>query len=149
MFIRIRCKVFRLYTLFYYRLCTARRNGCFFMKEFYEISVLIDFYGQMLTDKQYEILDLHYNNDYSFGEIAELFSISRQGVYDNIKRGKKVLVQMEEKLRLIEKFDVQRNKISEMLEIVKLIDLDKLDTYTKDKIICLERNISLIVENME
>jgi len=48
-------------------------------------------------------MDMHYNNDYSFGEIADYLKISRQGVYDNIKRGKKILYNTEQKLEIIRK----------------------------------------------
>jgi len=74
------------------------------MDNVYEISLLLDFYGQLLTKRQYEILDLHFNNDYSLGEIAEQLSISRQGVYDSVKKGKAVLNEMEQKLGLVKKF---------------------------------------------
>ena len=49
-------------------------------------SMLLDFYGELLTDKQRECLDLHYNEDLSLSEIAEQLGISRQGVWDNIRR---------------------------------------------------------------
>lgn len=92
------------------------------MENVFEISMLLDFYGQLLTERQYEILDLHYNNDYSLAEIAEQLNISRQGVHDNIKRGCATLSRMEEKLGLMEKFNQQKSKAKEVL-----MDLDSLD----------------------
>lgn len=61
------------------------------MDNVYKMSMLLDFYGQMLTKRQYEIMDLHFNSDYSLGEIAQHFNISRQGVHDNIKGAKEYL----------------------------------------------------------
>ena len=54
-------------------------------------SMLLDFYGELLTDKQRECFDLHYNEDLSLSEIAEQLGISRQGVWDNIRRAESVL----------------------------------------------------------
>ena len=51
------------------------------------VSVLLDFYGQLLTQKQNDALDLYYNQDLSLSEIAAHMGITRQGVRDNIKRG--------------------------------------------------------------
>ena len=51
------------------------------------IALLFDFYGEMLTEKQKDVIDLYYNEDLSLAEIAEHEGISRQGVRDNIKRG--------------------------------------------------------------
>jgi predicted DNA-binding protein YlxM (UPF0122 family) len=66
-----------------------------------EISMLYDFYGQMLTDKQRDIIELYYNDDLSLGEISESLGISRQGVYDMLKRSEKILYGYEEKLCLV------------------------------------------------
>lgn len=68
------------------------------------ISTLLDFYGNLLTDKQREALELYYNQDFSLAEIAENMDISRQGVRDFIKRGEKQLEEFEEKLQLSKKF---------------------------------------------
>ena len=92
------------------------------MDELYTIGILLDFYGQMVTKRQYEILDLHYNNDYSLGEIAQELNISRQGVYDNIKRGKAALFDMEQKLGLVGRFNKQKEKASEILKALEDID---------------------------
>ena len=80
------------------------------MEDLVRVSLLLDFYGQMLTKRQFDILDLYYNSDYSLGEIAEELEISRQGVHDNIRRGKAALFDMESKLGLVERFNAQKEK---------------------------------------
>ena len=67
-------------------------------------SMLLDFYGELLTDKQRECYDLHVNEDLSLSEIAEQSGISRQGVWDNIRRAESSLREMEEKTGLIRRF---------------------------------------------
>lgn len=62
---------------------------------------LYDFYGQLLTPRQQEFMDLYYREDLSLGEIAERFEISRQAVYDNLRRSEKLLEEYEEKLQLL------------------------------------------------
>lgn len=75
-----------------------------------QISVLLDFYGDMLTEKQREILEGYYNDDLSLGEIAEEREITRQGVRDAIKRAELQLTEMEERLGLAKRFwKVQEN----------------------------------------
>lgn len=106
------------------------------MDELYKISLLLDFYGQMLTKRQYEILDLHYNSDYSLGEIAEELDISRQGVYDNIKRGKAALFEMEDKLGLVSRFSRQKERTSEILTLLSSIDISALDPKDRQ---CIEK----------
>jgi len=116
------------------------------MDELTEISLLLDFYGQLITKRQFEILDLHYNNDYSLGEIAEQMNISRQGVYDNIKKGKAALGGLEEKLKLIDRFSEQRNKAKEILTILDGINEDMLPEKEAQK---LKEVKNLVIEIME
>ncbi|HNU79485.1 MAG TPA: putative DNA-binding protein [Bacillota bacterium] len=96
-----------------------------------QIALLFDFYGQLLTEKQIEIVDMYYNNDLSLGEISEQQGISRQGVYDTLKRAERTLYQYEEKLGLVDRFLKQKQnmKIIEMLE-----ELTKEDGYDSVKI---------------
>ncbi len=66
-------------------------------------SVLLDFYGDMLTEKQKDVMELYYNQDLSLAEISEHEDITRQGIRDNIKRGEVYLTELEEKLHFAEK----------------------------------------------
>jgi predicted DNA-binding protein YlxM (UPF0122 family) len=69
---------------------------------------LLDFYGQMLTEKQREVVEYYYNEDLSLAEIAAHCGITRQGVRDSIKRAELVLIDCEEKLGLMARFrDIQ------------------------------------------
>ncbi len=73
-----------------------------------EVSLLLDFYGDMLTDKQKAFAGYYYNDDLSLSEIGENEGISRQGVRDSIKRAEGQLFEMEERLGLAKRFrDVQ------------------------------------------
>lgn len=117
------------------------------MENIYEISLLLDFYGQLLSDKQYEILDLHFNNDYSLGEIAEHFNISRQGVFDNIKRGKASLLNMEEKLGLVSKFAEQKTKAENILRYIKNINKENMNTNDIGYLKKIEESIIDIIES--
>ena len=69
-----------------------------------EITLLFDFYGDMLTDKQRDMVEFYYNDDLSLAEIAENEGISRQGVRDSIKRAESQLLEMEERLGLAQRF---------------------------------------------
>lgn len=69
-----------------------------------DISSLLDLYGGLLTDKQKAFLEFYYNDDLSLAEIAENEGITRQGVYDIVKRAKQQLVNFEEKLLLNNRF---------------------------------------------
>ena len=62
-----------------------------------EMTLLFDYYGDLLTDRQKECFDLRYNQDLSLAEIAEQLQVSRQGVHDNLSRAEALLKNMEEK----------------------------------------------------
>ncbi|MBP1991368.1 YlxM family DNA-binding protein [Paenibacillus eucommiae] len=78
------------------------------------INLLMDFYEPLLTDKQRTFLKLYVHDDYSLGEIAENFEISRQAVYEHIKRAEQTLQDYESKLQLLSKHE-QRAKLHEEL----------------------------------
>ena len=77
-------------------------------------SLLLDFYGELLTDKQRECCELHFNEDLSLAEIAEQSGISRQGVWDNIRRGAAALETIEEKTGLIRRFSETQKALEEL-----------------------------------
>lgn len=83
------------------------------------MNYLFDFYQDLLTPKQQNYMSLYYLDDFSLGEIAEQFEVSRQAVYDNIKRTEAMLEEYEDKLHLYEKFLMRQNmfkKLSSLLE---------------------------------
>lgn len=84
-------------------------------------TMLFDFYGELLTDKQKEYFDLHYNEDYSLSEIAEMTGISRQGVWDIIKRAEETLRKTEEKTGLIARFHENQAMIGEIESSLKTL----------------------------
>ncbi|XNQ63472.1 putative DNA-binding protein [Alkalihalobacillus sp. 1P02AB] len=102
------------------------------------MNYLFDFYQALLTPKQRKYMSLYYLDDFSLGEIAEEFEVSRQAVYDNIKRTEAMLEEYEHKLLLLSKFE-ERSKLMTDLktavtsnatpeETIELIDsLEKLD----------------------
>ncbi|WP_409022601.1 putative DNA-binding protein [Dellaglioa sp. P0083] len=73
------------------------------------VNALFEFYESLLTKKQAEYMAMYYGDDFSLGEIADNFDVSRQAVYDNIKRTEKILEDYEDKLNLYHNF-IQRNE---------------------------------------
>lgn len=87
-----------------------------------EISFLLDFYGDMLTEKQKDVVELYYNEDLSLAEIAENEGITRQGVRDAIKRAEVQMLEMEERLGLAKRFREITDGLETMRELAKEID---------------------------
>lgn len=74
------------------------------------MSLLLDFYGDVLSERQREAMELFYNGDLSLAEIAEITGITRQGVRDRIVKGEQIVSELEEKLGLARRFgNVKRN----------------------------------------
>ena len=85
----------------------------------FEVTLLFDTYGGMLTDKQREYLDMRYNQDMSLGEIAQELQVSRQGVYDNLSRAEALLKNMEEKTGCVRRDLQYRKAIRSILDIAE------------------------------
>ena len=101
----------------------------------YRMTMLFDFYGDVLTDRQKEFYDLYYNEDLSLGEIAENYGITRQGVRDVIVRAEAILTELEDKTRLIKRFNTMRAQLEQlhqdacrMVELTARMDSDELET---------------------
>ena len=75
------------------------------MEESIKYSILLELYGELLTKKQYELLDYYYNQDFGLSEIAENLNITRQAVRDNLKKGENNLLEFESKLHLMQKIE--------------------------------------------
>ena len=99
------------------------------MEKNVKISILLDIYGKLLTEKQYKLLDDYYNKDLSLSEIAENEKITRQAVRDNLLKGENNLLEYDEKLNLL-------NTIKEIDEIKELVNsIESKDRKIIDKII--------------
>ena len=87
-----------------------------------EISLLLDFYGDMLTEKQRDVVELYYNEDLSLAEIATHSGITRQGVRDSIKRAESQLLDYEDRLRLAGRFRKIQAYLDEITDLAKDIE---------------------------
>lgn len=85
-----------------------------------QMTVLLDFYGQLLTPKQRDVMELYYYEDLSLAEIAEHENITRQGVHDFIKRSETLLTEFEQKLMLADRF----SRLNQSLDEIKSISED-------------------------
>lgn len=85
-------------------------------------TMLFDFYGELLTDKQREYFDLHYNADLSLAEIAESSGISRQGVWDIIRRAEATLRETERKTGLVKRYGDQRQALADMEQKLRRLE---------------------------
>jgi len=89
-----------------------------------KISFLLDFYGEVLSERKRTVLDYYYNDDLSLSEIAEEIGISRQGVRDLIKKAEEELHFYEEKLGLAERFRKTQTCAEQLLRLLENTDAD-------------------------
>ena len=91
------------------------------------INLLFDFYESLLTEKQRTILAYYYHDDFSLGEIASEFNISRQAVYDNIRRTEQALETYERKLELLKKHEKREQLLGQLRNDVEQFTLSQQD----------------------
>ena len=97
------------------------------MEKNVQISILLETYGKLLTNKQFQMLDDYYNKDLSLSEIAENENITRQAVRDNLKKGENKLFEYEEKLGIMKKALIQEKKIASILSEISKIKENSSD----------------------
>ena len=89
-----------------------------------EMSLLFDFYGGMLTEKQRECFDMRYNQDLSLGEIGEAMGVSRQAVCDNLARTEALLRKMEENIGCVRRSLTTRKAVQQIQEAARQLPED-------------------------
>ena len=107
---------------------------------------LFDFYGELLTDKQKQILEYHYNDDYSLAEIAEVLCVSRQGIFDVVKRSRLIMESYEEKLSLMAKIIKNQNIIKEVQDNLLNLALDIDDHGLQENVLAIVKQLSGVNE---
>lgn len=107
------------------------------VKRLEHMAMLFDFYGKLLTEKQREMLALYYEQDFSLGEIAEEFNVSRQAIHDVIRRSEKILEEYEDKLGLVNKFNNEQDTLNKMVQLIENLEVPS-DTAESLKRLVLE-----------
>lgn len=114
--------------------------------EITKLNLLYDFYGQLLTKRQQEVMNLYYEENYSLSEIAQEFNISRQGVHDSLKNAEKSLYEYENKLKLVERFENTRIAVETIdRHIEELVDKSEDGLEIKNKLL----EIKTIIDSLE
>ncbi len=115
------------------------------MDKVLKITLLYDFYGELLTEKQRNVIELYYLNDYSLNEIGEDYGISRQAVHEMIKRSEKILMQYEERLLLVDKYLKQKERLESTLALFDKV-LEKKALTEDEDFVKLRRTVSRILD---
>ena len=109
-----------------------------------EMTLLFDYYGDLLTDRQKMCFDLRHNQDLSLAEIAQELNVSRQGVHDNLSRAEALLMNMEEKTGCVRR-DLQcRKAVREIMGLAA-----KLAEYEDQNVSILARQIMDVAGDLE
>ncbi|MDY0234445.1 MAG: sigma factor-like helix-turn-helix DNA-binding protein [Gudongella sp.] len=118
------------------------------MEKLFKINIYFDFYGKLLTPKQYQIIELYYLNDYSLSEVAEYLEITRQAVFDTLKRAEEKLFNYEKQLGLVDKFQPSQIAIKNIRRLALEINKIGININNKDIIIKsqeIEETISKVI----
>ncbi len=114
------------------------------MEKIFLVTMLYDFYGELLTSKQKAAFEKHYLEDLSFNEIGAEQGTTRQAVMDTVKRSEKLLLQYEEKLHLVDKFTSRKEKIEQIQK--KLDEVIKDDFELSEKICLIKKMLFEILD---
>lgn len=110
----------------------------------FEMTLLFDYYGDLLTDRQQMCFDLRHNQDMSLGEIAEELHVSRQGVHDNLSRAEALLRNMEEKTGCVRRDMACRSTIKTIASTAQL-----LAEHSDDRVVELAHQILTAIQRLE
>ena len=95
-----------------------------------EISFLLDFYGDVLTEKQRDVMEQYYNDDLSLAEIADNFGITRQGVRDSIKRGEGILLELEQKVGFAQRYRAVQQGVAQLESLAREVRFSNANSYS-------------------
>ena len=115
------------------------------MDEKVKISMLLEFYGKLLTKKQAQFIEDYYNNDLSLSEIAENENITRQAVRDIIKKGEKKLFEYEEKLEFMKRTLNQEKRIEKVLSELTKIQKNYSDKQISNVLESIKKELNCLV----
>ena len=108
----------------------------------YRMTMLFDFYGEVLTPRQKEFFDLYYNEDLSLAEIAENYGISRQGVRDVIVRAEAIMTDLEDKTGLMKCFMLMQQQVQAILDAAEKIQTVNYRQYDNPELARLANEIT-------
>ena len=111
-----------------------------------EISFLLDFYGDVLTERQREVMEQYYNDDLSLAEIAENFGITRQGVRDAIKRGEGIILDLEQKVGFAARYRAVQQGVAQLESLARSIRFANSNSYSPNAEI--ERDVDQMLEEI-
>lgn len=108
----------------------------------YRMTMLFDFYGEVLTPRQKEFFDLYYNEDLSLAEIAENYGISRQGVRDVIVRAEAIMTDLEDKTGLMKRFMLMQQQVQAIFDAAEKIQTVNYRQYDNPELARLANEIT-------
>ena len=108
----------------------------------YRMTMLFDFYGEVLTPRQKEFFDPYYNEDLSLAEIAENYGISRQGVRDVIVRAEAIMTDLEDKTGLMKRFMLMQQQVQAILDAAEKIQTVNYRQYDNPELARLANEIT-------
>ena len=110
--------------------------------EMYEMGMLMDFYGSLLTANTQEVMNMYYNRDMSLGEIAETLGISRQGAHSFVTKGKQQLAEYEQKLGMYRRFKTLKAQLEDVQADFEMIDKSALSGYDAELLETMHRKLT-------